>query len=171
MTKKPSEGKAPLTGRSGRQRVEDRRKTEAGAKVVAKRIQDAIEHRGRVVLGDAAARYSSKLEPTRRLAATALRDIGETDVKRWLRTLSKGKRPLVTASFDDVWRRWRRIRELDKAIEAAWADVELLLRNAPEGPDHGFDGTYDVIETLVDAWEAEMEIEHPLGQIMRMSAR
>jgi hypothetical protein len=171
MTKKPSEGKAPVTGRSGRQRVEDRRKTEAGAKVVAKRIQDAIELRGRVVLGDAAARYSSKLEPTRRLAGTALREIGERDVRRWLRTLSSGKRPLVTPSFDDVWRRWQRLRELDKAIEAAWADVELLLRNAPDGPDCGFDGAYDVVETLVDEWEAEMEIEHPLGQIMRITAR
>lgn len=170
MTKKPSEGKAPLTGRSGRQRVEDRQKTEPGAKVVAKRIQNAIEHRGRVVLGDAAARYSSKFEPTRRLAETAMRDIAEPDVRRWLRSLSKGKRPLVTGSFDDAWMRWQRLRELDEAIENAWSDVELLLRNAPGAPDHGFDGTYEIIDTLVDAWEALMGIEHPLGQILRMTA-
>ena len=171
MTKKPSEGKEPLTGRSGRQRVKETQKTEAGAKVVAKRIEDAIELRGRLVLGDAAARYSSKLEPTRLLAGTALRDNGERDVRLWLHTLSSGKRPLVTPSFDDVWRRWQRLRQLDKAIEAAWADVELLLRNEADGPDCGFDGTYDIIDTLIEEWESLMGIEHPLGQIMRMSAR
>jgi len=40
----------------------------------------------------------------------------------------------------------------------------------PDAPDHGFDGTYAIIETIVDGWEALMEIEHPLGQIMRMTA-
>ena len=99
-----------------------------------------------------------------------MRDIGEEDVRGWLGTLSKGKRPLVNPSFNDVWNQWQRMRELDKAIESAWADVELLLRNAPGTPDHGFDGTYDIIETLVSEWEALMRIEHPLGQIMRMTA-
>lgn len=170
MTKKPSEGKAPLTGRSGRQRVEDRRATPKGDKVVAKRIQNAIEHRGRVVLGDTAARYSSQHEPTQRLVTATLRDTGQQDVRRWLRTLSKGKRPLVTPGFDVAWTRWQRQRELDKAIEMAWSDVELLLSNAPGAPDHGFDGTYDIIVELVNEWEALIGIEHPLGQIMRMTA-
>lgn len=170
MTKKPSEGKAPLTGRSGRQRIEDRRKTEAGGKVIEKRHQDAIEHRGRVVLGDAAARYSSRHEPTRRLVATALRDIGEGDVRRWLGTLSNVKRSVESASFEMAWSRWQRLRELDKAIESAWASVELLLKNAPGAPDCGFDGSYDIVEELVDEWEALIGIEHPLGRIMRMTS-
>ena len=156
MSKKPSEGKAPVTGRSGRQRVEDRQKTEAGAKVIAKRHMAAIEHRGRVVLGDAAARYSSRHEPTQRLVATAFRDIAESDVRDWLDTLSKGKPPFLNPTFEIVWSRWQKLRELNAAIENAWADLELLLRNAPGSPDHGLDGTYDIIDTLVDEWEALM---------------
>lgn len=46
----------------------------------------------------------------------------------------------------------------------------IASQQCPGAPDHGFDGAYDIILTLVDEWETLMGIEHPLGQIMRMTA-
>lgn len=170
MTKKPSEGKAPITGRSGRERVKDRQKTEAGAKVIEKRYQDAIEHRGRNVIGDAVVRYASRHPTLRGLIALASRDTGQEDVLIWLDGLAQGEPPLEHATFLEGWDRWQRLRELDQKIESACAGLDLLLTSAPDAPDEVYQEIFGLIDQLVLEWEEMMGIVHPLGHIMRMTA-
>lgn len=167
MTKKPSEGKAPVTGRSARARMAARQTTEAGRQVVAKRIKDAIEHRGRVVLGDAAARYSAQSPSLRRLVTSTRRDVDQPDVNGWLAPLAGGERPLGGLDFNEAWDQWDQLRALNQKIEGAWAGVERLL-----GDEHGegareFRTTVDDLKGLVDEWEELMAIDHPLGRIVR----
>lgn len=168
MTKKPSEGKAPTTGRSAKARMAARQTTEAGRQVVAKRIQDAVEHRGRVVLGDAAVRYSHRSPSLRRLVTSTRRDVGQPDVNEWLAPLARGERPLGSLEFDEAWDQWDRLRTLNQKIDDAWAEVERLLGEEHGGADQEFRVAVAIVKDLVNEWEELMAAEHPLGRIVRM---
>ena len=170
MTKKPSEGKAPVTGRSAEERMKARQATEAGATVVAKRIQDAIEHRGRLVLGDAAARYSARSPSLRRLVTSTRRDVDQPDVIEWLAPLAGGERPLGSLEFNEAWDDWYKLRGLNQQIDDAWADVERLLGGEQGRTDQVFRAAVAIVAGLVDEWEALMANEHPLGRIVRATS-
>lgn len=144
-----------------------RQTTEAGRQVVAKRIQDAIEHRGRVVLGDAAARYSAQSPSLRRLVTSTRRDVDQPDVNEWLEPLAGGERPLGSLDFNEAWDEWDKLRALNQKIDGAWADVERLLGDEHDGADRQFGAAVETVKDLVDKWEGVMAAEHPLGRMIR----
>lgn len=170
MRKKPSEGKAPVLGRSARERVKAREETETGAQNVAKRRGEAIETRSRVVVGDAALRYASRHPSVRSLIATAIRESAQEDVRRRLATAVHQEPPLESIPFNDAWDRWKRLRMLDQQIESAWAGLEVLLNDAPDAGDEVFDAVFARIEQLAASWEKMMGIVHPIGRLMRITS-
>lgn len=170
VRKKPSEGKAPILGRSARERVKAREKTEAGAQNVAKRRNNAIETRSRVVVGDAALRYAPRHPSVRNLIATAIQESGQEDVRRRLARAIHGEPPLENTPFDDAWGRWERLRSLNQKIESAWAGLKLLLAEAPDADDEVYDTAFAVLEELAIEWEKLMGIVHPIGRLMRISS-
>lgn len=144
-----------------------RQTTEAGRQVVAKRIKDAIEHRGRVVLGDAAVRYTPRTPSLHRLITSTRRDVDQDDVNAWMERLAGAERSLGGLEFNEAWDDWDKLRGLDQKIESAWAEVERLLGDEHDGADREFRTTVDVVKVLVDEWEELMAVEHPLGRIVR----
>ena len=148
-----------------------RQTTQAGRQVVAKRIQDAIEHRGRVVLGDAAVRYSNRSPSLRRLVTSTRRDVDQDDVNAWLEPLAGGERPLGGLEFNEAWDQWDKLRELNQKIDDAWAEVERLLGDEHSGADRQFGAAVKGVKALVDEWEEMMAAEHPLGRVARLSAQ
>lgn len=169
--KKPSEGKAPITGRTARERAKARAASAAGAERAEKERQEAIKTRSRVVVGETAEKLAPELRMVRQLIARAMQGSGQPDVRARLRELSGGEDELgAPTDYLTTWDFWQRLRVVDQKLDSAWAAIETLLETDPQASDHVFEELCAQVDILVSDWEGMMGIEHPVGRLMRVTS-
>lgn len=171
MTKKPSEGKIPITGRSARERAKAREASAAGAARADKDRREAIAVRSRVVFGETAEALAPDHRAVRQLMVAAMRASGQPDVRAKLRQLAGGQEGVAALTdYNPTWDLWQEMRCINRQLETAWDRLETFLTTAPETSDEEFEDLFRSIEALVGEWEKLIGADHPAGQLMRMTS-
>ena len=171
MTKKPSEGKAPITGRSARDRAKARKASAAGAARADKERREAIAVRSRVVLGEIAEALASDHRAVRQLMVAAMRRSGQPDVQARLRDLTGGREGIASLTdYNPTWDVWQQMRRINGDLETVWARLETLLTTEFDTAEDVFEDLFVQIEVLVTEWEKLIGVDHPAGQLMRITA-